>query len=171
MKKSSLGALFALAFTAAFTTQALADDADILRQAQARAEIEDLMWRYVRALDSFDPDAYASVYTEDGQFRSGANATHGRAALREMVANLRAGREERAANGETVAPLQHVIANSKLELISENEARFHSYWMTVAGSTGPGTTPNVLAAGRGVDHLVRIDGQWLIKSRDVAPEN
>jgi len=88
-----------------------------------------------------------------------------------MVANLRSGREQRAAGGETVAPLQHVIANSKLEFISENEARFYSYWMTLAGSTGPGTTPNVIAAGRGVDHLVRIDGQWLIKSRDVAPED
>jgi 3-phenylpropionate/cinnamic acid dioxygenase small subunit len=151
--------------------QAAADEADILRQAQDRAEIEDLMWRYVRALDSFDPDAYANVYTEDGQFGSGANATKGRAALRSMVENLRSGREERRAAGETVAPLQHVIANSKLEFVNEDEARFHSYWMTLGGSTGPGTTPNVLAAGRGVDHLVRVDGRWLIKSRDVAPEN
>jgi 3-phenylpropionate/cinnamic acid dioxygenase small subunit len=150
---------------------ALADDADILRRAQDRAEIEDLMWRYVRALDSFDPDAYASVYTEDGEFRSGANATQGREALRSMVANLRSGREQRRADGETVAPLQHVIANSKLEFINENEARFHSYWMTLAGSTGAGSTPSVLAAGRGVDHLVRIDGRWLIRSRDVAPED
>lgn len=171
MKYSFLRTLLALAFAAAFTTQALADDADILREAHARSQIEDLMWRYVRALDSFDPDAYASVYTEDGQFRSGANATQGRAALQEMVANLRSGREQRAADGEAVAPLQHVIANSKLEFIGENEARMHSYWMTIAGSTGPGTRPNVLAAGRGVDHLVRIDGQWLIKSRDVAPED
>lgn len=171
MTKTYLRPLLALAIGAAFTTQAFADDADILREAQDRVEIEDLMWRYVRALDTFDPDAYASVYTEDGQFGSGANAAKGRAALREMVANLRAGREERAASGETVAPLQHVIANSKLEFISENEARLHSYWMTLAGSTGAGTTPAVLAAGRGVDHLVRVNGQWLIASRDVAPQD
>ena len=171
MQRFVLRLLIALGLTAGLLAQALADDADILQQAQARAEIEDLMWRYVRALDSFDPDAYAAVYTEDGQFGSGQNAAKGRAALREMVANLRSGREERAASGETVAPLQHVIANSKLEFINENEARFHSYWMTVARGTGPGTTPAVLAAGRGVDHLVRIDGQWLIRSRNVAPED
>lgn len=153
------------------SSAALADDADTLREMQARIEIEDLMWRYVRALDTFDPDAYASVFTMDGQFGSGQNAAKGRAALREMVANLRQGREDRAARGEAVAPLNHVIANSKLELISENEAIFHSYWMTVGGSTGPGTTPNVLASGRGVDHLVRVDGQWLIASRNVAPED
>jgi len=152
-------------------TQALADDSDILRQARDRAQIEELMWRYVRALDSFDAQAYASVYTEDGQFGSGPNATKGRAALSAMVENLKSSREERRAAGETVAPLQHVIANSMLEFVNENEARLHSYWMTLARGTGAGTTPSVLAAGRGVDHLVRVNGQWLIKSRDVAPQD
>jgi len=28
----------------------------------------------------------------------------------------------------------------------------------------------VAAAGRGVDQLVRVNGQWLIKARDVAPQ-
>jgi uncharacterized protein (TIGR02246 family) len=154
-----------------FLAPAVADDADVLRQAQDRAEIEDLMWRYVRALDTFDPEAYARVFTEDGQFGSGENATKGRAALRSMVENLRSGREQRRVAGETVAPLQHIIANSRIEFINEDEARFHSYWMTLAGSTGPGTAPAVLAAGRGVDHLVRVDGAWLIKSRDVAPQD
>ena len=171
MKRLLKTALFAAAVSALASLPALADDADVLREAQARVEIEDLMWRYVRALDTFDPDAYAAVFTEDGQFGSGQNAPKGRAALREMVANLRSGREQRAADGETVAPLQHVIANSKLEFLGENEAMFHSYWMTVGLSSGPGTTPNVLAAGRGVDHLVRVNGQWLIKSRNVAPED
>ena len=31
--------------------------------------------RYVRALDTADPDGYAAVYTPDGQFSAGANAT------------------------------------------------------------------------------------------------
>ena len=88
-----------------------------------------------------------------------------------MVANLKSGREERAANGATVAPLQHVIANSRLEFLNEDEALFHSYWMTLGGSTGPGMPPNILASGRGVDHLVRVDGEWLIHNRDVAPED
>ena len=33
-----------------------------------RAEIEDLMWRYTRALDTNDAAAYAATYTADGQF-------------------------------------------------------------------------------------------------------
>jgi uncharacterized protein (TIGR02246 family) len=165
------GALLAFALTVPVAAISYADDADILREVQDRAAIEALMWRYVRALDTFDPDAYASVFTQDGQFGNGPNATKGRAALRDMVAGLRSGREARAAAGETVAPLQHVIANSRLEFINDDEALFHSYWMTLGGSTGAGTRPNVLAAGRGVDHLVRIDGQWLIRNRDVAPQD
>jgi hypothetical protein len=169
--KAFLRPVVACALSCALLAPAIADDSDILRQTQDRAEIEDLMWRYVRALDTFDPEAYASVYTEDGQFGSGSNAAKGRPALREMIENLRSGREQRRAAGETVPPLHHVIANSKLEFINENEARFHSYWMTVAGSAGAGSMPQVLAAGRGVDHLVRIDGHWLIRNRDVAPED
>ena len=33
-----------------------------------RNEIEELMWRYARALDTMDPDGYANCYTPDGQF-------------------------------------------------------------------------------------------------------
>ena len=27
-----------------------------------------MLWQYVRALDTYNPGAYASLYTEDGQF-------------------------------------------------------------------------------------------------------
>lgn len=150
---------------------AIASDADVLREAKDRAAIEHLMWRYVRALDTFNADAYASVYTEDGQFVAGGNATKGREALRKMVADLGQARATRAAGGETVAPLHHVIASSYLEFLGADQARYHSYWMTVAGAAGQENPPRVLAAGRGVDELVRVNGEWLIKSRDVTPQN
>jgi uncharacterized protein (TIGR02246 family) len=140
---------------------AAADDA----RAQDRAEIEALMWRYVRALDSLDAEAYAAVFTEDGQFGAGGNATKGREALKQMVEGLAQNRAEDA------APMYHVIANSYLEFVDENTARFQSYWMTVFGAAGQGTAPRVAAAGRGVDDLVRVNGEWLIKSRNVAPQD
>src|SRR5690606_5568871 len=75
---------FALAVAAAgLSGAALAQDSV---RAQDRAEIEALMWRYARALDTFDADAYAAVYTEDGEFKAGGTATKGRDALRQMVA-------------------------------------------------------------------------------------
>jgi uncharacterized protein (TIGR02246 family) len=149
-----------------------ASDADLLREARDRNEIQGLMWRYVRALDSFDADGYAAVYTPDGQFGSGANAQKGRDALRTMVSNLKKSRAEREAKGEKQAPMHHMITNYHVEFVDKDHARYYAYWLTVFGPTGEqGSTPRVAAAGRSVDELVRLDGKWLIKSRDVAPKD
>lgn len=149
---------------------AFADDASALREAQDRAAIEALMWRYVRALDSMDADGYAAVFTEDGTFGSGNTQRKGRADLRAMVADLKKGRDEREAAGTPSAPMYHVIANHQITFTGPNEARYDSYWMTVFGAAGRDTPPRVAAAGRGVDELVRVNGQWLIKNRNVAPQ-
>jgi uncharacterized protein (TIGR02246 family) len=148
----------------------LADDAAALREAQDRIAIEALMWRYVRALDTLDADAYAAVFTEDGSFGSGNTQRQGRAELAQMVAELKKGRTDREAAGETNAPMYHVIANHRIEFVGPNEARYDSYWMTVFGAAGAETPTRVAAAGRGVDQLVRVNGQWLIKNRNVAPQ-
>ncbi|HEX7235448.1 MAG TPA: nuclear transport factor 2 family protein [Gammaproteobacteria bacterium] len=148
---------------------AFADDAVAAREAD-RAAIEALMWRYVRALDSMDADAYAAVFTEDGRFKSGSTQHQGRAEMKEMIAGLKKTRDERAAAGTPSAPMYHVIANHQITFLGPNEARYDSYWMTVFGAAGENTPVRVAAAGRGVDQLVRVNGQWLIKNRDVAPQ-
>jgi len=140
-------------------------------RAADREAIHELMWRYARALDTFNADAYAAVFTKDGQFGSGNTATKGEQALKDMVKGVKDGRDRRAANGETVPPMYHMTADSWIEFIDDNNARHHSYWMTVFGAAGPGTTPNVAAAGRGVDDLVKVDGKWLISVRNVAPQD
>jgi uncharacterized protein (TIGR02246 family) len=147
-----------------------ADDAMALKQEQDRAAIEALMWRYVRALDTLDAAAYAAVFTEDGSFSSGNAQEHGRAELSKMIEGLKKGRADREAKGEKSAPMYHVIANHTIEFVGPNEARYYSYWMTVFGAAGQDTPTRVAAAGHGVDTLVRVNGQWLIKNRDVAPK-
>jgi hypothetical protein len=147
-----------------------ADDAQIIREAADRAQIEALMWRYVRALDSYDEDAYAAVFTENGQFGAGPNATRGRAALRQMVVGLESASAARTAESGTSAPaMHHVITNAHVEFVNANHARYHSYWMTVFGPAAQGEAPRVAAVGRGIDELTRVDGRWLISSRNVAP--
>jgi hypothetical protein len=163
-------ALAAAVLATGFTTSASASDADILREAKDRADIQALMWRYVRALDSLDENAYVAVFTPDGQFGTGRNVTKGHDALRQMVLDLKKRRAEREAKGEKQPAMHHVITNAHIEFIDKDHARYHSYWMTVfAGSPGD-NPPRVAAAGRGLDELVRVNGQWLIKSRNVAPE-
>ena len=136
-------------------------------QAKHRTEIEALMWRYVRALDSLDADAYASVYTEDGEFLAGPTPTKGTAALKKMVVGIKANQAARREKGEVIGPMYHVILNHRVEFVGDDQARYHAYWMTMFGPAKQGDQPRVAAVGQSVDALVRVNGKWLIKSRNV----
>lgn len=146
---------------------AAASDADILREAQDRAAITQLMWTYVRAIDSFNADSYAAVFTPDGSF----NAVKGGEALRKMVADLKKSQDERRAKGEVIPAMHHVMTNDHIEFLGRDRARYHYYWMTVFAGQPGGPTPRVAAAGRGVDEVVRVNGKWLIANRNVAPQD
>jgi uncharacterized protein (TIGR02246 family) len=162
----------AVLLASAFGAQALAAENEAIREAQDRAQIEKLMWQYVRALDTENADAYAAAFTPDGQFGNGANATKGREALKKMVTGLRQrNTENQAKTGVKRPPMYHVLANSYLEFLDKDHARLQAYWMTVFASGGQNTPPRVAAAGREVDDLVRLNGQWLIQVRDVAPKD
>lgn len=140
-----------------------------LGTAEDRAAIERLMWSYDRALDRFDADAYAAKFTPDGAF----GQVKGRDALHKMVADLKTSQDDRRAKGADLGAMHHVTTNQWLEFVDPNHARYHYYHMTVFGTFGtPGQkdAPMVMAAGNGVDDLVKTDGQWLIAMRDVAPK-
>src|SRR5271166_6482197 len=93
-------------------------------EAKDRAQIEKLMWQYVRALDTENADAYAAVFTSDGQFGSGANAVKGRDALKKMIDGLRQrAAENESKTGEKRPAMYHVIANSYLEFLDKDHAR------------------------------------------------
>jgi uncharacterized protein (TIGR02246 family) len=171
MRQMLFGAVVALVMSSALgSSRAATGDEDVIRQTKDRAEIEALMWKYVRALDTNDAEAYAAVYTPDGQFGSGPNATKGREALTKMVADMRQRRAEAEAKGEKRPPMYHVITNSHIEFIDKDRVRYQAYWMTVFGAEGS-TPPRVAAAGRELDEIVRVNGKWLLRVRDVAPRN
>ena len=130
-----------------------------------RAAIEKLMWTYDRMLDTYHADAYAKLFTLDGAF----GQTKGREALSKMVADIGKGQDERRAKGEKLT-MRHFTMNQYLEFTGPTTARYHYYHQTVFG-TGGATSQDparIAAAGNGVDDLVKVDGQWLIKYRNVA---
>lgn len=160
-RSAALAVLLALAAPAAAQS-----DADVIREARDRAQIEQLMWDYVRAIDGWNPDAYAAVFTPDGAF----GQTKGRDSLKKMVADLKKSQDDRRAKGQAIGAMHHVMSNQSIEFVDRDHARVHYYWQTVFGA-GAGATPpvNVAAVGRGVDDVVRVDGKWLIADRNVAP--
>jgi len=149
-----------------------ARDAELIVQTRDRAEIDALMWRYVRALDSLDENAYADCYTADGSFGTGPRAEKGREALKKMIVDLKKGNAERAAKtGVKFPKMYHVITNHDVEFIDRNHARYYAYWMTVFAAADAKSQPRVAAVGRSIDDLVRVGGRWLIHARDVAPQD
>jgi hypothetical protein len=137
--------------------------------ASDRGEIEALMWHYCHALDSLDENAYAANYTPDGSFSAGKSVSQGTEALKKIITDVKKRRSEQEAKGEKPAQMYHVITNEYVEFVDKDHARLHSYWMTVFAGAGPGDPTRVAAAGRGIDEIVRVNGHWLIKKRDVMP--
>ncbi|MET0291454.1 MAG: nuclear transport factor 2 family protein [Steroidobacteraceae bacterium] len=165
----STALLFGAATAPAFAAQS---DADVIREARDRAEIEKLLWDYARALDTGNADAYAATYTADGAF----GATKGTEALKKMVNDLNKSRDERKAKGEEVWGTLHMTTNHWIEFTGKDSAKVHNYWLTafVAPPTAPGAKrpePRVPFTGRGVDDLVKVNGKWLIKFRNTAPKD
>jgi uncharacterized protein (TIGR02246 family) len=166
MKNLVFGVLVCVTLTAAALYAAKGDD-DVLRQARDRAEIEDLMWQYTRALDTGNGDAYAAVYAPDGQFSAGTQVTKGRDALKKLAGGTG---QPPAAGQPARAPMYHMTANHRVTFIDKDHARLEAYYLTAMAAAGD-TPLRVAAVGRSVDDLVRLDGKWLIKSRNVAPTN
>jgi hypothetical protein len=167
MPKGLMAATLAVLMLVATPGRAEASDADILRESQDRAAITQLMWTYVRAIDTLNPEAYAAVFTPDGTF----NAVKGSDALRKMVVDLKKSQDDRRAKGESIPAMHHVMSNDHIEFIDKDHVRYHYYWMTVFAGQPNGPTPRVAAAGRGVDEVVRVGDKWLIRSRNVAPQD
>jgi hypothetical protein len=172
MKLMKTVALVAVLCTTAwaFTQVGVGAQDTTSRELRDRAEIESLMWRYTRALDTLNADAYAAAYTPDGEFRSGQNPTKGHAALKKMIIDTNE-RQTAAAKGQARPGMYHMTLNPNLTFVDQDHATIEAYYLTVFGSTGPNTPVRVAAAGRSVDRLVRVNGKWLIQSRDVAPRD
>jgi hypothetical protein len=130
------------------------------------------MWQYARALDTLNADAYVAVFTEDGQFGVGANATKGHAALHKMITDLRTrNAETEAKTGAKPPAMYHTSMNPYLEFVDKDHAIFRAYWTTTFAGAARGEAARVAAVGWERNELVRVNGKWLIRVRDTAPGN
>jgi uncharacterized protein (TIGR02246 family) len=128
-----------------------------------RIAVEDVMARYVWAVDSLDADGYVAVFTEDATIDSNGSISRGRAEIRKIVTGLIERRDANRASGLPTANLYHVISNVRISFPKADEALHQSYWQTVRrGSDGKMTAA---AMGRSEDRLVKRDGKWLIQFR------
>ena len=171
MLKRILAGMAAISLVVLLGYRAAEGGSDARQEERDRLAIEKLMWQYTRALDSLNGDAYAAVYTPDGQFGSSGNAVKGHDALKKMITDLRQrNSDNEAKTGQKTPGMYHMEMNTYIERVDKDHARVEGYWQTVFAGQGPSVPVRVAAAGREVNELVRVNGQWLIQSRDVAPK-
>lgn len=140
--------------------------------ARDRAEIEDLMARYLFAMDWNDFDTYAACFTQDGTLEFAQGSVTGRDAIREKARGFK----EAVAGIYTdvdgnPAVLRHLLCQSVIRV--EGDKAWHTgMWFEMAND-GPRTpdgkrfTPTVGTFGIYEDELVRVGGEWKFSYRNI----
>jgi ketosteroid isomerase-like protein len=136
---------------------------DNLGTYEDRIAVEDVMARYVWAVDSLDADGYVAVFTADAIIDSNGTISKGHDEIRKVVTNLIKRRDDNKAKGVATANLYHVISNVRITFPKAGEAIHYSYWQTVRRDENNRMV--AAAMGRSEDHLVKQKGKWLIQSR------
>ena len=140
--------------------------------ARDRAEIEDLMARYLFAMDYNDFDTYAETFTEDGTLDFAQGSVTGRDAIREKARGFK-----EAVAGIYVdvdgnpAILRHLLCQSVIRV--EGDRAWHTGMWFETANDGPRTpdgkrfTPTLGTFGIYEDELVRVNGEWKFKYRNI----
>ena len=128
-----------------------------------RIAVEDVMARYVWAVDSLDADGYVAVFTDDAVIDSNGAISRGHAEIRKIVTSLVERRDQNKAKGLPASNLYHMTSNVRITFPKPGEALHQSYWQTVRRNKEG--VMIAAAMGRSEDRLVKRNGTWLIQSR------
>jgi uncharacterized protein (TIGR02246 family) len=150
-------------FVALLIAPVLATAQENLGTYEDRVAVEDVMARYVWAVDSFDPEGYVAVFTEDAIIDSNGSISRGHEEIRKIVTSLIQRRDDNKAKGLPASNLHHMISNVRITFPKPGEALHQSYWQTIVRDTDGKMT--AAAMGRSEDRLVKRNGKWLIQSR------
>jgi uncharacterized protein (TIGR02246 family) len=134
-----------------------------------RIAVEDVMARYVWAVDSLDADGYVAVFTDDAVIDANGTISRGREAIRQIVTSLIKRRDDNKARGLPPSGLYHVVSSVRITFPKPGEAVHQSYWQTMRHDTGDRML--TAAMGRSEDRLVKRNGKWLIQSRKLTVFN
>lgn len=137
--------------------------------AEDRAEIEDLMARYLFAIDYNDWDSYVETFAPDGELEFASGTSKGRDAIRKAVTDFAKGigRFYHTEDGKP-AKLRHVVLQSMIR-VEGPRAWGRTLWLEMANH-GPGDTMKMGTYGIYEDEFKKVDGEWLIARRRVLNE-
>jgi uncharacterized protein (TIGR02246 family) len=139
------------------------------KHARDRAEIADLMARYLFAMDYHDADAYAECFAEDGVLDYAMGTLVGREAIRAEARVFKDKIAEVFKDWQgNPAKLRHLVQHKAIRIDGDRAWNTGLWWeMTNGGPEGSLATPSF---GTYEDELVRIEGRWLFKRRKIYNE-
>jgi hypothetical protein len=137
--------------------------------ANDRAAIEDLMARYLFAMDYHDADMYAGCFTEDGELDWAMGVAKGREAIRAEALSFKdkIGEIFKDSDGRP-AKLRPAVCEKAIR-VEGDRAWNTGLWfeMTNGGPDGSIALPSF---GIYEDELARVDGHWLFTRRKIYNE-
>lgn len=137
--------------------------------AQDRAQIEDLMARYLFAIDYADWDSYVETFATDGTIEFASGKATGRQAIRDLVVKFDEGigKFYHTEDGKR-AKLRHVVLQSMIR-VEGSRAWGRTLWVEMANH-GPGDTMKMGTYGLYEDEFKKVNGEWFISRRNVLNE-
>lgn len=136
---------------------------DRLRRLEDEREIRDLIIRYAQRLDARDHKAYAQLFARDGRWSGRMGDATGPEAIEAMLIEGLGPTPENFRNTRNF----HLMSNILIE-IDGDTATAESRLVYFARSAEARPVP--MLAGRYEDELVREDGKWRFKFRQVIGE-
>jgi uncharacterized protein (TIGR02246 family) len=134
-----------------------------------RAAIEDLMARYLFALDYNDLDSFIEMFTDDAEFDFARGRVAGKDNILAAVKSFKAriGEHYRDEDGNP-AVLRHVLAHTAIR-VDGDRAWTRAQWFEMAND-GPGKSLKMGTFGIYEDRLRKVDGRWLFSERRILNE-
>jgi SnoaL-like domain len=136
-----------------------------LQQLEDGEQIRDLLAEYIRCLDSRDHATYALLFAKDGELTFAQGHAIGPEAIRKLMEDGE--RRTDPARAAAMAGSVHLLTDLSIQLKGD-EATAHSRWTLIvhAGEN----RPVVSASGHYSDALVRENGAWKFKRREIVAD-
>ena len=136
--------------------------------AQDRALIEDLLARYLFALDYGDIEKYLATFTPDGVLDIGDGEIRGHEAIRKIIGAMPKAAASKDAPQLRPATGRHNITNIVIR-VDGSKAFGRSCWFHYSNNN-PQRTAVFDGYGHYEDEMVKVKGQWLFSKRRIYNE-
>ncbi len=163
--------LLALALASASVAAPALADVSPQQYAADRAEIVNLSNRLMIASDAQDAETYANCFAENGVLNWIGGVEHGRAEIRQAIADWRRKVDAAPADATSRPRTRHFVLNHDITLAPDGKTGTgRVYWFALTNKT-PQHDVQVLYFGHVIEHYVKENGHWLFSAREVFNES